>query len=233
MKLLKIQFAEELYELSKLLFDNRCMKVISDKYLIAILIIFHLVGLVGLLLPDFKNLILSLSFLNLLLAFFVLLLAEKENIGLLIRFLFLAFVIGFGAELIGVHTGLLFGNYSYGESLGPKLWDVSIVIGINWGVLTVTAASVTYRMNLPTSIKLLINALILVVFDFVMEPVAMKNDFWSWENNTIPFYNYVCWFFVALILQLIYTIIRKPYSNKVFNALFFIQFIFFIILNFR
>ena len=209
------------------------MKKNQGVFLIAILIIFHMVGLIGIMLPDFKQLILSLSFLNLLLAFTVILLAENENKLLLISFLSIAFIIGISVELIGVHTGMLFGDYSYGANLGPKLWGVPLVIGINWGVLSITTASITQKINLPVYFKIIVNAFLLVLFDFVMEPVAMKSDFWSWKNDEIPLFNYVCWFFVALILQLIYHWIRKPKSNKVFNALFVIQLLFFIILNFR
>ena len=209
------------------------MKKNQGVFLIAILIIFHTVGLIGIMLPDFKQLILSLSFLNLLLAFTVIILAENENKLLLISFLSIAFITGISVELIGVHTGMLFGDYSYGANLGPKLWGVPLVIGINWGVLSITTASITQKINLPVYFKIIVNAFLLVLFDFVMEPVAMKSDFWSWKNDEIPLFNYVCWFFVALILQLIYHWIRKPKSNKVFNALFVIQLLFFIILNFR
>ena len=209
------------------------MKKNQGVFLIAILIIFHMVGLIGIMLPDFKQLILSLSFLNLLLAFTVIILAENENKLLLISFLSIAFIIGISVELIGVHTGMLFGDYSYGANLGPKLWGVPLVIGINWGVLSITTASITQKINLPVYLKIIVIAFLLVLFDFVMEPVAMKSDFWSWKNDEIPLFNYVCWFFVALILQLIYHWIRKPKSNKVFNALFVIQLLFFIILNFR
>ena len=55
----------------------------------------------------------------------------------------IAFAIGFSAELIGVHSGMLFGNYSYGNNLGLKLAEVPLIIGINWGVLAVTSASIT------------------------------------------------------------------------------------------
>ena len=209
------------------------MKKNQGVFLIAILIIFHMVGLIGIMLPDFKELILSLSFLNLLLAFTVIILAENENKLLLISFLSIAFITGISVELICVHTVLLFGDYSYGANLGPKLWGVPLVIGINWGVLSITTASITQKINLPVYFKIIVNAFLLVLFDFVMEPVAMKSDFWSWKNDEIPLFNYVCWFFVALILQLIYHWIRKPKSNKVFNALFVIQLLFFIILNFR
>lgn len=45
------------------------------------------------------------------------------------------YLIGIGAEIIGVNTGLLFGNYSYGNNLGPKIVGVPPIIGINWIVL--------------------------------------------------------------------------------------------------
>ena len=192
-----------------------------------------MIGLVGIMMPNFKELTLSLSFLNLLLAFAVILLAEDESKSLLMKYLLIAFIIGIVVELIGVHTGLLFGDYKYGSNLGPKFWGVPLVIGINWGVLSITAASITHSIKWPYPLKIILNAFVLVIFDFVMEPVAMKSDFWSWRDDTIPLFNYVCWFFVAVILQLIYFRMRKPNSNKVYNALFFIQFIFFIILNLR
>jgi putative membrane protein len=37
--------------------------------------------------------------------------------------------------MLGVHTGILFGNYKYGNALGLKLNDVPILIGINWFIV--------------------------------------------------------------------------------------------------
>jgi putative membrane protein len=107
-----------------------------------------------------------------------------------------------------------------------------LIIGINWGVLAITSASLTQKFINNIYIKIGVNSLLMVFFDFIMEPVAMKSDFWSWENDVIPIYNYVCWFFVALILQAIYLNFFKNRTNKVLNALFLIQLLFFTILNF-
>ena len=189
-------------------------------------------GVVGILIPHTRSLVLSLSAINLILGFIVILLSEKKNLTGILVFSLIAFLIGYGSELIGVHTGALFGNYWYGANLGLKLMEVPLIIGINWGVLAITSASLTQKFINNIYIKIGVNSLLMVFFDFIMEPVAMKSDFWSWENDVIPIYNYVCWFFVALILQAIYLNFFKNRTNKVLNALFLIQLLFFTILNF-
>jgi putative membrane protein len=208
------------------------MKLASHRNLILVLVILHLVGVVGILIPQTRNLVLPLSAINLFLGFIVILLSDRKNITGLLVFSLIAFLIGYGSELIGVHTGALFGIYWYGANLGLKLMEVPLIIGINWGVLAITSASLTQRFIDNIFIKIGVNSLLMVFFDFVMEPVAMKSDFWSWENDVIPFFNYVCWFFVATILQVIYLNFFKTSTNKVLNTLFIIQLLFFTILNF-
>ena len=208
------------------------MKLASHRNLILVLVILHLVGVVGILIPQTRSLVLSLSAINLFLGFIVILLSERKNLTGILVFSLIAFLIGYGSELIGVHTGALFGNYWYGANLGLKLMEVPLIIGINWGVLAITSASLTQKFINNIYIKIGVNSLLMVFFDFIMEPVAMKSDFWSWENDVIPIYNYVCWFFVSLILQAIYLNFFKNRTNKVLNALFLIQLLFFTILNF-
>lgn len=208
------------------------MKLASHRNLILVLVILHLVGVVGILIPQTRSLVLSLSSINLFLGFIVILLSERKNLTGILVYSLIAFLIGYGSELIGVHTGALFGNYWYGANLGLKLMEVPLIIGINWGVLAITSASLTQKFVDNIFLKIGINSLLMVFFDFIMEPVAMKSDFWSWENDVIPIYNYVCWFFVALILQAIYLNFFKNRTNKVLNALFLIQLLFFTILNF-
>ena len=36
--------------------------------------------------------------------------------------------------------------------------------------------------------------LLCTLMDFVIEPIAIKYDFWSWEGNEIPLFNYLTWF---------------------------------------
>jgi putative membrane protein len=68
--------------------------------------------------------------------------------------------------------------------------------------------------------------------DFLIEPVAVSSDFWSWENGAIPLFNYVCWFLIALPLHF-YLIKRKtPEQNPVSIGLFLVLIVFFGVLNF-
>lgn len=207
------------------------MKFTTHRNSILVLLILHVVGLVGISIPQTKDLVLSLSPINLFIGFLLLLVSEFKDKRSLLTFILIAFAIGFGSELVGVHTGILFGNYSYGANLGIKFMEVPLIIGINWAVLAITSASLTEKLIENLSVKVLANTVLMVFFDFVMEPVAMKSDFWSWHNDQIPFYNYVCWFFVALLLQLIYLIFFKIKSNIVFKSLFIIQLVFFTLLN--
>jgi putative membrane protein len=207
------------------------MKFATHRNIILVLVILHVVGLVGISISQTRELVLSLSPINLFIAFVLLLVSEFKNKKSLLTFILIAFVIGFGSELVGVHTGILFGDYSYGANLGVKFMEVPLIIGINWAVLAITSASLTEKLTENLSIKVLVNTVLMVFFDFIMEPVAMKSDFWSWHNDEIPFYNYVCWFFVALLLQVIYLFFFKIKSNIVFKSLFIIQLVFFTLLN--
>jgi len=208
------------------------MKVSSHPTLIiTILIILYVVGLVGILFPQTRGVVLPLSSVNLFLGFLLLSYSEKKSLKSLLIFMAIAFIIGFCSELIGVQTGILFGNYSYGTNLGIKFIGVPLIIGLNWAVLTVTSASITEGFSENIVFRVVINSLIMVLFDFVMEPVAVKFDFWSWHSNEIPVYNYVCWFLISVILQFMYLTYFTIKSNIVYKTLFIVQFLFFLFLN--
>jgi putative membrane protein len=72
----------------------------------------------------------------------------------------------------------------------------------------------------------------MVVLDFAIEPVAIQSDFWTWAGGVIPFFNYVCWFVVGLILQLVLHFTELNETNKVNDGLFVIMLLFFLSLNF-
>ena len=43
-------------------------------------------------------------------------------------------LIGFIFEIIGVKTGLIFGHYKYCNGLGTKVFDVPLIISLNWAL---------------------------------------------------------------------------------------------------
>ena len=46
-------------------------------------------------------------------------------------------------------------------------------------------------------------ALLMVCFDLIMEPAAVKLDYWTWMNDHIPLQNYLVWFGLGFIFATI------------------------------
>ncbi len=203
----------------------------KSKILISILVILYTVGVFGILSPQYRTMFLALSAINLFISFLILIIARKRKDGSWYLFIVFTFLIGMAVEWIGVHTGYLFGNYEYGQNLGRKLDDIPYVIGCNWALIVISSATLAKHFFRHSYLTPFFAALIMVVFDVLMEPVAISSDFWSWNDGYIPIYNYVCWFFIGLFLQLIYHFFKLNESNKVNDSLFVIMTVFFIILN--
>ncbi|MEM9144215.1 MAG: carotenoid biosynthesis protein, partial [Bacteroidota bacterium] len=119
----------------------------------------------------------------------------------------LAFIVFFSggliAEWLGVSYGLLFGDYAYGNNLGPKLGGVPYLIGALWALLTFVCAAITDYLNVSTPFKVLYAALLMVGLDFFMEQSAHQLDFWTFAGNLAAFPNYITWFALALIFQIV------------------------------
>ena len=194
----------------------------------------YLFGLIGIGLPLHRDIVLLTPF-NLLVS---LGLALYFHIPWTIRsvsFFLLCYVLGFGAELFGVQTGLLFGEYQYGQVLGPKIWGTPLLIGANWMLLSYGGGCLSNLLWPGRSWiwRGVAAAALLVGLDLLIEPVAMTHGFWSWAGDTVPLRNYLGWFAVALPLQLYFAYFQGNIANKVAIALFFMQFAFFLLLGLR
>ena len=51
----------------------------------------------------------------------------------------LAFALGFGSEVLGVHTGFPFSDYAYTAALQPQLFDVPVLIPLAWAMMAYPA----------------------------------------------------------------------------------------------
>lgn len=218
----------------------------KDQIATAIALLFHTIGLVGILV--FKSdLIIRSTPINLLLSFALLIWTQKEKNRFFYLFVALVFLVGFAAEVIGVNTGLLFGNYSYGNVLGFKWQQVPLIIGANWIIIIYCCGiSITTLLlkiiqpatnSLPqpsNTLKALSvitdSATLAVLFDWIMEPVAIKLGFWKWDGE-IPMYNYICWFVISLLLLALFHTCKFHKQNKFAVNLLLIQFLFFLILR--
>lgn len=198
---------------------------------IGVLIIFYTVGIVGISLEAYRAQFANLSALNLLLTAVVLFWANENRSTKFVIGLSLTMLIGFLVEVAGVHTGVLFGVYHYGETLGLKLFEVPLIIGVNWFLLAFAARGIALRITPNPWIQIAAAAALMVLLDFLIEPVAIALDFWQWEAASIPIQNYVMWFLTALPIQYILQKIAPVVNTKLCFAVYLIQMAFFLVLN--
>ena len=169
--------------------------MLVKKYLLYFLILIYVSGAIGFLFnPGFFA-----PFTPLTLAFtcFVFLIHQPlNNLNYTLSFIGLA-VIGFVAEVIGVKTGVVFGNYYYGNALGYKVLAVPLVISLNWGLLiNIGVLVATYLSKKPLLIATLA-AFIITGVDLVIEQVASQMDYWHFSNGIAGIQNYIGWFIIS------------------------------------
>ena len=214
----------------------------------AIAILFHTIGLIGLLFFD-KTFFLAATPVNLLLSFALLIWTQtSKNISFFL-FLLICFAVGISVEIVGINTGILFGDYTYGNVLGPKVKNVPILIGINWFIIIYCSGISTHTLLMkaitriatdtgknPMALKALSviidGATLAVFFDWLMEPVAVKLGYWVWNGDgSIPMLNYICWFVVSLLLLISFHFAKFNKQNKFAVNLLLIQLMFFLLLR--
>ena len=172
--------------------------VLNRNLAILMLVLFSGVGVIGFLSP-WQELFIRLTPLKLIVSAMLLLSQFTNYRKAMLPFLTVA-SLGYGVEVLGVATGWPFGHYTYGQTLGVKLMGVPLMIGVNWAML-VMAVSLSLR-NRPLGIwaKAAVGATILLLMDILIEPVAIENDFWTWENGGVPLTNYIGWWVVSFAL---------------------------------
>ena len=148
---------------------------------------------------------------------------KKSKIGLMLIFLF-----GLIVELLGVNYGLFFGEYSYGDNLGSKIYGVPYVIGFNWVLLIIATGSVSDKLIKGRKIyKIIFASFLMVLIDLLMEKSAPKLDFWEFVISPVPFSNYLWWFIFSLCFQYIFFKTVKTKEYNLSSNILVIQFIFF------
>lgn len=206
-------------------------KSLTGKVSVILIILFHAVGLAGFFIPILNPLFIKLVPYHLLLMLVVLLYSYGRVSLRISGFLASVWVTGFCCEYIGVHTGWLFGNYSYGDTLGPQLAGIPLIIGVNWFLLIFSAGALMQRTKLrKPAMRIVAGAAILTLLDMLIEPVAVKLDYWRWANSIVPLKNYACWFLIGIIMLWVFELFRFRRLNYAGPVLLLVQFIFFLAL---
>ena len=199
---------------------------------IILLVLIHVIGFLGIH-SDYRLFFLSLSPINLLVSACIIFLNEKIPYRL---YLFLYFTF-YGVEWLGVYSGWPFGTYFYAETLGIKVFQIPLIIGVNWLLLMHASQEVITKFlesfspkifkeinksqiskntisSIPqTILKASLVAALMLLIDYLIEPHAAELDYWHWFNDVIPLNNYLAWLIISFFCSLILSFTKSPRSS--------------------
>ena len=120
-----------------------------------------------------------------------------------------AALVGFAADVVGVHSGLPFGRYAYGSLLGPRLAGVPLVVALAWTMLAWPAAVVARRLVRGTVARVAVGAWALAAWDVFLDPQMVAAGAWHWHQPSphlpgvtgVPLTDYAGWLLVAAVIS--------------------------------
>jgi len=105
----------------------------------------------------------------------------------------------FAIEATGVATGFPYGDFHYGDALGPKVFGlVPYLLSVSYAPLVIGAAAAASRPGTSRFMPwVLRSAALLVLMDGVLDPGAAALGFWAWPEGGayygVPASNYLGW----------------------------------------
>ena len=194
--------------------------------------LFTISGILGVI-STASNWFLALTPLYLFINFLIILLCLKDQRVRFLKGISVPFILGFITEVLGVNFGLVYGSYTYGENLGLKIFEVPLVICLNWCLLTIVSADVAKLITLNKVRRIMIGALIMLLLDFIIEISAPRFDFWVFEDGIVPIQNYFAWLIVSAIAHLWYQSFKIDTNAKISFHIITCLFVFFTVFIFK
>lgn len=134
-----------------------------------------------------------------------------QNFGLRWFATFAAIVVltSFAIELVGVHTGLIFGDYEYSERLGWMIGQVPLLIPLAWLMMMYPSLLLGWELGRSRFLFApILSAWTMASWDLFLDPQMVGEGYWVWfdanGNSTqeIPISNFVGWFVVTLVIAI-------------------------------
>lgn len=208
---------------------NEAKKIWLIRFVLGVI---YLVGFIGIWHEKSRGYFLPITPYTLLLSSILLVPFHKGTKNIKAFLLYVAiFMLGLLVEIMGVNTGLIFGEYHYGKTLGVQLFNTPIIIGLNWLMLVYTSGVLLNRLKLSGFLLPIAAALLMVFYDYFLEAVAHKLDMWHWHAAKVPAQNYIAWFVIALAFQFMLKYGNIRASNALASTVFIAQLVFFILLT--
>ena len=116
---------------------------------------------------------------------------------------------GLLVEAVGVGTGFPFGEYSYGDALGPRLLGVPLVIPLAWTWMAWPAWLAAGVLARTAAVRVGLAGVGLAAWDLFLDPQMVRERYWRWAHpsptlpgvDDVPVGNYLGWLAVALAMM--------------------------------
>jgi len=139
-------------------------------------------------------------------------------------------VLGYAVETIGLTTGFPYGEFYYGQRLGPQLpGGAPLILPISWAPLVIGAVAASEpreRGELSFLRRLgwvVASAALLVAMDGVLDPGAAHLGYWVWPNGGayygVPASNYIGWAFSSLLASSVLIAVAPWRSTRLVRGL--------------
>lgn len=192
----------------------------------------YAVGIIGHLIPFTRVFMKYLTAPVLLITFlYIVYTLRKEIKPKVITVFLISYLLTFIVEAVGVATGSIFGEYTYGTVLGIQLFKTPLLIGLLWVFVVWGSYQLNEYFVKNKHLRVLFTGITVILFDILLEPVAITLGYWSWSGGGIPLQNYLAWGIIGIIVASLFAYTNIKIKNKVLSYFFVIQFIFFAILG--
>ena len=207
---------------------------IKEKITLFFIALFYIIGAFFLTSNNLNFRFFEYSFFIILFNFLIVIIFQKNKFNKkFLLFFILFYLFFFFIEVLGVKTGKIFGSYFYGKSLGFKIFETPVIIGLNWILLIYLTFAFSELFKISDKFKIILGSFLILFYDFILEKVAPLMDLWFWEGNSVPFLNYFSWFILGLISHSILRFFKFEIKNIFAVFIYFLHIIFYLIILFR
>lgn len=138
----------------------------------------------------------------------------------LVKFVSIALLATIIVEIMGVQTGIPFGEYEYDLArLGPTIFEVPLLIPFAWFMMLYPSWLVVNDLVRAKVPAVLMGALLMATWDLYLDPQMVNEGYWTWfalgvPSQEIPLSNFFGWFVTAVIIfTLISRFVGEPKSG--------------------
>lgn len=120
----------------------------------------------------------------------------------------IAYGISFSFLALNSATGLIFGDVTYGYSLGNQLFSVPAILPIFWLTISYITFTIARRIYYSVAAVSILGGLFSTAAVFGLEQVAIAAGYWSWLNDvdqvksylSLPLKFYLATFVISVII---------------------------------